>query len=125
MFSSTYKPDNDAGSCNQRGLHDINRPFVFASNPQFVFHDSPGFEAGGAAELKAVQSFIAERAKARDVNDQLHAIWYVQSAHPTSIIMILQSRFCFEPDTSRPLLELEKRFFNEQRPLTGHISILC
>ncbi|PPQ76603.1 hypothetical protein CVT26_012856 [Gymnopilus dilepis] len=84
-----------------RGIHDINHPFVFASNPQFVFHDSPGFEAGGAAELEAVQSFIAERAKSRDVNDQLHAIW-----------------FCFEPDTSRPLLELEKRFFNEQRPIT-------
>ena len=30
----------------QRGTHDINRPFVFKSNPNFIFHDSPGFETG-------------------------------------------------------------------------------
>ena len=30
----------------QRGTHNINRPFVFKSNPNFIFHDSPGFETG-------------------------------------------------------------------------------
>ncbi|PPQ73878.1 hypothetical protein CVT26_011741 [Gymnopilus dilepis] len=81
-----------------RGVHDVNRPFVFDSNPKFIFHDSPGFEAGGEEELNAVQRFIADRAKAYDVNEQLHAIW-----------------FCFGPDKSRPLLPLERKFFDEQR----------
>ncbi|KAG6904275.1 hypothetical protein DXG01_014384 [Tephrocybe rancida] len=58
-----------------RGIHDINRPFVFASNPQFIFHDSPGFEAGDESQLIQVQSFIEERARATDRNEQLHAIW--------------------------------------------------
>ncbi|TFK59657.1 hypothetical protein BDN72DRAFT_851139 [Pluteus cervinus] len=82
-----------------RGIHDIRRPFKFASNPGFLFHDSAGFEAGDESQLKDVQNFIAERAKATEVGDQLHAIW-----------------FCFTPDIARPLLELEKRFFNEERP---------
>ncbi|TFK69256.1 hypothetical protein BDN72DRAFT_840754 [Pluteus cervinus] len=84
---------------DKRGVHDIRRAFTFASNPGFLFHDSAGFEAGGEKELKDVQAFIAERAKANEVKDQLHAIW-----------------FCFEPNTSRPLLELEDRFFNEEQP---------
>ncbi|KAF8811057.1 hypothetical protein BYT27DRAFT_7185168 [Phlegmacium glaucopus] len=83
---------------SKRGSHDIHRPFAFASNPQFIFHDSPGFEAGDENQLKEVQSFIEERAWSTDVEEQLHAIW-----------------FCFKPDKSQPLLELEQRFFNEQR----------
>ncbi len=59
----------------KRGIHDINRPFAFASNPQFIFHDSPGFEAGDETQLKAVQKFIEERARSTEVNNQLHAIW--------------------------------------------------
>ena len=57
-------------------MHDINKPFAFSSNPGFIFHDSPGFEAGGEKELISVQQFIEERAKATKVHDQLHAIWY-------------------------------------------------
>jgi len=33
-------------------------------------------------------------------------------------------RFCFAPDVSRPLLELEQRFFNEQLGGNGKISKL-
>ncbi|KIM38961.1 hypothetical protein M413DRAFT_29553 [Hebeloma cylindrosporum] len=83
---------------SQRGEHDVNVSFSFTSNPGFIFHDSPGFEAGGEEELQNVLSFIQKKAKAREVKDQIHAIW-----------------FCFAPDVSRPLLELEQRFFNEQR----------
>ncbi|TFK69254.1 hypothetical protein BDN72DRAFT_768221 [Pluteus cervinus] len=67
---------------DQRGVHDIRRAFTFASNPGFLFHDSAGFEAGGEKELKDVQAFIAERAKANEVEDQLHAIWSVFRAPP-------------------------------------------
>jgi len=49
--------------------------FSFKSNPQFIFHDSPGFEAGGDQELQDVLSFLQEKAKAKEVKDQIHAIW--------------------------------------------------
>ncbi|KAG6905761.1 hypothetical protein DXG01_000853 [Tephrocybe rancida] len=81
-----------------RGIHDINRPFMFASNPQFIFHDSPGFEAGDESQLKKVQLFIKECAMATDPNEQLHAIW-----------------FCLKLDKVRFMLDLEKRFFTEDR----------
>ena len=62
---------------HQRGIHDVRRAFTFASNPEFIFHDSPGFETGDETQLKEVQQFIRERAKATDPDDQLHAIWYI------------------------------------------------
>ncbi|KAG6914823.1 hypothetical protein DXG01_015129 [Tephrocybe rancida] len=83
---------------NLRGIHDINRPFSFASNPKFIFHDSPGFEAGDEAQLKTVQEFIKKCASATEVNEQIHAIW-----------------FCFTPDVSRFLFDLETDFFNQER----------
>jgi hypothetical protein len=48
---------------------------IFASNPQFIFHDSHGFESGGKDELEIVKSFIDKRAKRTQIKDQLHAIW--------------------------------------------------
>ena len=61
--------------------------FSFKSNPQFIFHDSPGFEAGGEQELQDVLSFIQEKGKANEVKDQIHAIWcvlsFVDPAQPT------------------------------------------
>ncbi|KAI9428761.1 hypothetical protein H4582DRAFT_1829315 [Lactarius indigo] len=96
----------DEKSNSLRGIHDIDRPFAFASNPQFIFHDSPGFETGDESQLKKVQSFIEERARATEVDDQLHAIW-----------------FCFIPNISRFLLDLEKRFFDEQR--AGNIPVIA
>ena len=52
---------------------------IFETNPGFIFHDSPGFEAGDDQELKLVQKFIAQSSRARNVNRQLHAIWYVST----------------------------------------------
>lgn len=60
----------------ERGEHDIENEITFRSNPRYVFHDSRGFEAGRIDELKKVESFIAERAKARRLGDRIHAIWY-------------------------------------------------
>ncbi|KAH9162500.1 era-like GTP-binding protein [Lactarius sanguifluus] len=91
---------------SERGIHDIDRPFAFTSNPQFIFHDSPGFETGDESQLKKVQSFIEKRARSTEVDHQLHAIW-----------------FCFKPDESRFLLDLEMRFFNEQR--AGNIPVIA
>ena len=36
-------------------------------------------------------------------------------------ILTLSYRFCFTPDSSRPLLELEQRFFNEKRAGNGFL----
>ncbi|KAG6867802.1 hypothetical protein C0993_010870 [Termitomyces sp. T159_Od127] len=90
----------------QRGHHDINRPFVFEDNPEFIFHDSPGFEAGDSRQLEEVQAFIKKHAEARNPRDQLHAIW-----------------FCFIPDVSRFLLDLERKFFNEER--AGNVPVIA
>ncbi|KAF5332365.1 hypothetical protein D9758_016960 [Tetrapyrgos nigripes] len=89
-----------------RGVHNIHRAFAFASNPQFIFHDSPGFEKGGAKELEDVQQFIENRAKATNVEDQLHAVW-----------------FCLVTDAARPVLELEERFFREKR--FGNVPVIA
>lgn len=62
---------------DQRGIHDIERSFVFKSNPRFIFHDSPGFEAGDERQLKDVLMFIEKRSKSNKVDDQLHVIWFV------------------------------------------------
>lgn len=61
----------------QRGLHNINHEMVFESNPGFIFHDSRGFEAGSAQELKNVKAFISERSQEKELKKQLHVIWYV------------------------------------------------
>ncbi|KAF8152471.1 hypothetical protein B0H34DRAFT_641237, partial [Crassisporium funariophilum] len=96
---SIYDKDKNLVSCPLiRGIHDVRRSFVFKSNPGFIFHDSPGFEAGGEEELKAVMTFIQKSSKAKNVDDQIHVIW-----------------FCFYPDVARPLLPLEEKFFNEGR----------
>ena len=109
----------------QRGVHNVHDQFSFTSNPQFIFHDSPGFEAGGEQELHDVLSFIHEMAKATEVKDQIHAIWYIlifiiplDGALATNNVF----RFCFAPDVSRPLLELEQMFFNEQHARNGKIA---
>jgi hypothetical protein len=49
---------------------------VFASNPNFVFHDSRGFESGSVGEIEKVVAFIKVRAQAPSLSDQLHAIWF-------------------------------------------------
>jgi len=58
-----------------RGIHDIENEMVFKSNSGFIFHDSRGFEAGGDYELRVVKDFVAQRARRKRLEDQLHAIW--------------------------------------------------
>jgi hypothetical protein len=48
---------------------------IFQSNPQFVFHDSRGFESGSVMESEMVQVFIKDRAMSNHLAYQLHAIW--------------------------------------------------
>ncbi|KAJ7891638.1 GTP-binding protein [Mycena olivaceomarginata] len=46
----------------ERGEHDIENRLIFKSNPEFIFHDSRGFESGSVNETERVQAFITERA---------------------------------------------------------------
>ncbi|KAF8152418.1 hypothetical protein B0H34DRAFT_800853 [Crassisporium funariophilum] len=100
---------------SERGIHDVRRSFVFKSNPGFIFHDSPGFEAGGEEELKAVMTFIQMSSKAKNVDNQIHVIWCVSMAFFWCGSGDEAHRFCFNPDVARPLLPLEEKFFNEGR----------
>ncbi|KDR79305.1 hypothetical protein GALMADRAFT_1233028 [Galerina marginata CBS 339.88] len=97
IFSPSGKKLDPTVVCglSERGLHDIENELIFKSNPQFIFHDSCGFESGSIDEMKIVQAFITEKAQSRDLSEQLHAIWY-----------------CLPTDTDRPLLEADKMFFN-------------
>ncbi|KAJ7135732.1 hypothetical protein C8R44DRAFT_608928 [Mycena epipterygia] len=78
----------------ERGLHDIENQLIFKSNPQFIFHDSRGFESGSVDEMQKVKSFVDTRARTNKLSDQLHVIWY-----------------CVPTDTDRPLLEADQQFF--------------
>jgi hypothetical protein len=102
----------------QRGEHDIENQMIFEGNPGFVFHDSRGFEAGGDRELKIVQKFIQQRSKARNVNKQLHAIWYVgPGIYRTNKFLTRRKnalrRYCIPTTDDRPITAAEKKFFNE------------
>ncbi|KAG9311712.1 hypothetical protein JVU11DRAFT_7950 [Chiua virens] len=57
-----------------RGIHDIENELVFRSNPNFVFHDSQGFEAGSIEEFEQMKHFVSDRAKTRFLKKRIHAI---------------------------------------------------
>ncbi|KZP31505.1 hypothetical protein FIBSPDRAFT_1037483 [Athelia psychrophila] len=88
-----------------RGLHDINNATVFESNPGFIFHDSQGFEAGGAQELDDVKAFISARSDSIALKDQIHVIWY-----------------CIPLDDDRPFTRAEISFFSECG--TGNVPVI-
>ncbi|KAJ7135737.1 hypothetical protein C8R44DRAFT_768938, partial [Mycena epipterygia] len=81
----------------ERGLHDIENQLIFKSNPQFIFHDSRGFESGSVDEMRKVKSFIDTRARSNDLSD------------PTSCMLF--GMYCVPTDTDRPLLEADQQFF--------------
>ncbi|OAX31664.1 hypothetical protein K503DRAFT_703359 [Rhizopogon vinicolor AM-OR11-026] len=81
----------------QRGYHEIKNELVFGSNPDFVFHDSCGFEAGGEAEFKNMKEFVLERASTMKLKQRIHVIWY-----------------CIPMDEChRAITKAEERFFSE------------
>ncbi|KDQ17157.1 hypothetical protein BOTBODRAFT_598775 [Botryobasidium botryosum FD-172 SS1] len=57
------------------GVCKITDEIVPDADDRFVLHDSQGFEPGESANFKVVRAFVDERAKKRDVKDQIHAIW--------------------------------------------------
>ncbi|KAJ7069243.1 hypothetical protein C8F01DRAFT_510961 [Mycena amicta] len=84
----------DKGS-TERGKHDIVDELIFKSNPQFIFHDSEGFESGSTSQVEKVKDFIKSKSEGRSLRDQLHAIWV-----------------CLPTETTRPLNGFEREFFS-------------
>jgi hypothetical protein len=107
----------------QRGEHDIDNQLIFKSNPQFIFHDSRGFESGSVKETEKVKAFIESRAATRDLSEQLHAIWSDITCL-CKIIYPLYMRYCLPTDTQRPLLEADTQFFNYSGTGKGEFSLL-
>ncbi|EIW77595.1 hypothetical protein CONPUDRAFT_62041 [Coniophora puteana RWD-64-598 SS2] len=79
----------------QRGRHDITNQITYPDS-RFIFHDSRGIEAGSVDEFQIIHKFIRERASKTSLAEHLHAIW-----------------FCVSMDNTRPLVEAELAFFNE------------
>ena len=96
----------------KRGLHNIKNEMIFRSNQGFIFHDSRGFEAGGASELDDVKLFIKQRAKEKKLPNQIHAIWLV-----VHVIVIpfpnISLRYCIPMDSPRPFTKAEEDFFSK------------
>ncbi|KIJ95316.1 hypothetical protein K443DRAFT_108952 [Laccaria amethystina LaAM-08-1] len=90
----------------KRGEHNIENEMIFQSNPGYVFHDSRGFEAGRTLELDDVKSFIQHRSTAKDMEEQLHAIWYCIPIN----------------DEARPITRAELDFFDECG--TGRVPVI-
>ncbi|KAF8351891.1 hypothetical protein F5887DRAFT_874082 [Amanita rubescens] len=88
---------------SQRGIHNIEHQITYQGS-NFIFHDSPGFEAGSHDEINEVWKFIKRRSNSIELKDQLHAIWY-----------------CIPMDSPRPLLSTELEFFNRG---TGKVPLV-
>ncbi|KAG9315977.1 hypothetical protein JVU11DRAFT_3635 [Chiua virens] len=81
----------------ERGSHNIENELVFRSNPNLIFHDSQGFEAGSIEEFEKMKTFVADRANTTFLKKRIHAIWY-----------------CIPMDQyHRAVLAAEEKFFDE------------
>ncbi|KAG6915181.1 hypothetical protein DXG01_012827 [Tephrocybe rancida] len=71
------------------GKADIYHEYTSPSKPQFVLHDSEGFEAGSFENWKPVKTFIEEKCDEKlPLKDRLHAIWLCIEAPRTGMRMI-------------------------------------
>jgi hypothetical protein len=61
---------------HQRGIHDIEHEITYDGS-NFIFHDSEGFESGAKEEIEVVWDFIEKKSAATKLENQLHAIWYL------------------------------------------------
>ena len=69
---------------------------------------------------------MEKKAKATEVDNQLHAIWFVSLSQHTSVLAtdgwFCDDRFCFILNNARPLLPLETAFFETARAGKGFLS---
>ncbi|KZP08876.1 hypothetical protein FIBSPDRAFT_964416 [Athelia psychrophila] len=79
LINTAFRVQEDEGQTNVAsvvaGVHDINKEIKCRANPQFVLHDSQGFEAGEANNLAIVERFLESRGSSVDISEQVHAVW--------------------------------------------------
>jgi hypothetical protein len=92
-------------------MHNIEDELVFTNHTGYIFHDSRGFEAGSAEELKTVQEFVRRKSRERKLKDRLHAIWFVPLGIYDSKFTKLSVRYCVPTDNVRP--ELDLKYFDK------------
>src|SRR5258708_2664070 len=110
---------------DQRGIHEIKNELVFGSNPDFVFHDSCGFEAGGEAEFKQMKEFVLERASTTKLKERIHAIWYAIISEWRYLLVIFCCRYCIPMDEChRAITKAEEMFFAECDTSSGTCLIV-
>ncbi|KDQ18628.1 hypothetical protein BOTBODRAFT_29006 [Botryobasidium botryosum FD-172 SS1] len=95
-----------------RGRHDIEDELIFLNTPEYVFHDSRGFESGTAEGLEVVRAFINKRARCKSVKNQLHAIWLcLPTDHEANMIAAAESNFFEDCDPgSVPVIAIFTKF---------------
>lgn len=60
------------------GKHDVEKEIILSHNDKFVLHNSEGVEdLHNGINGRKIDNFIERRCQEPEVNDQLHAIWYV------------------------------------------------
>jgi len=95
----------DLKASPSRGEREIEHQFQYPTAHGFVFHDPRGFEAGSADELNKVKDFIETRAKAEQLKDRLHVIWY-----------------CLPTSSDRGMTEAEMSLFESG---TGNVPVIA
>ncbi|KAG2132690.1 uncharacterized protein EDB93DRAFT_896569 [Suillus bovinus] len=96
----------------KRGNHDITNQMVFKSNPNFVFHDSCGFEAGSEKEFEVMMKFVSERTHAKKLEERIHAIWYcIPMSDRNRLFQQSEEKFFLQCDTGRvPVVAVFTKF---------------
>ncbi|KAF9504180.1 hypothetical protein BS47DRAFT_1322676 [Hydnum rufescens UP504] len=93
------------GGYNPRGIPSIDDEITYPANPALVFHESVGFEAGGAKEVETIWQFIRKRSLASPPQ-QLHAIWLCIPVDNDRPVAALLSDFFSEPTASVPIVAI-------------------
>ncbi|KIK36309.1 hypothetical protein CY34DRAFT_811402 [Suillus luteus UH-Slu-Lm8-n1] len=92
--------DDEVKATITRGNHNIKQAMVFKSKPEFVFHDSCGFEGGSEVEFEEMKKFISEGVNATKLEERIHAIWYcISMDDPSRMIQKSEEKFFLECDT--------------------------
>ncbi|KAF7969973.1 hypothetical protein HWV62_25456 [Athelia sp. TMB] len=79
LINTAFRVQDDEGQAAvsnlMAGVSDINQEIICKANPQFVLHDSKGFENGEIENLQIVETFLKERGERADISQQVHAVW--------------------------------------------------
>ncbi|KAF7969974.1 hypothetical protein HWV62_25458 [Athelia sp. TMB] len=79
LINKAFRVKDDEGQAAESkveaGISNINQEITCQANPQFVLHDSQGFEGGETENLQTVETFLLGRGEHVDISQQVHAVW--------------------------------------------------